>query len=289
MDIKLPVKTLHHATYPGIAPDRPEVSTRGKSAVITGGGTGIGTAVAQSFARSGVSHLALLGRTEATLLETKAKVAAISPATNVHTYVVDVIDAAATTLAVGAFAAVIGGRGIDVLVANAGIVGETKAVVDLSADEFWRPIEVNVRGNFNLVRAFDAHATADATIIHVSTAAVHIPYLPGYSAYRSSKLAATRLLDNYAGDRPGLRVVHMHPGLVRTPGTAPLAAALDGVPGIAWDDAALAGDFAVWLASDEAAFLRGRFVWAGWDVEELMALRGELEADPSKLTIGLVV
>jgi hypothetical protein len=36
----------------------------------------------------------------------------------------------------------------------------------------------------------------------------------------------------------------------------------------------LAGDFLVWMASPEAAFLRGRQVWANWDVDEL-----KLEAD----------
>ena len=39
----------------------------------------------------------------------------------------------------------------------------------------------------------------------------------------------------------------------------------------------LPGHFIVWLASKEAEFLKGKFVWANWDVEELMARKDEIE------------
>ena len=50
----------------------------------------------------------------------------------------------------------------------------------------------------------------------------------------------------------------------------------------------LPGDFAVWLVSPEAEFLNGRFVWAQWDVDELISLKERIVADPSYLTIALV-
>ena len=51
-----------------------------------------------------------------------------------------------------------------------------------------------------------------------------------------------------------------------------------GKPGpINYDTVRLPAHFAVWLCSEEAKFLRGRFVWSNWDVEELMARRGEIE------------
>lgn len=40
--------------------------------------------------------------------------------------------------------------------------------------------------------------------------------------------------------------------------------------------AELPGNFAVWLASSEANFLRSKFVWANWDVDELMARAEEI-------------
>ena len=48
----------------------------------------------------------------------------------------------------------------------------------------------------------------------------------------------------------------------------------------------LAADFLVWAASEEAAFLRGKFVFATWDVEELKAKKGEIEQS-GELTMAL--
>ncbi len=55
----------------------------------------------------------------------------------------------------------------------------------------------------------------------------------------------------------------------------------------AWDNVLLPGQFAVWLASKEAAFLKGRFVWANWDVRELVGRKGDFERDAELLTVGL--
>jgi len=43
----------------------------------------------------------------------------------------------------------------------------------------------------------------------------------------------------------------------------------------------------VWLASPEAAFLKGRFVWANWDVAKLKEKTKALEENPTLLTVGL--
>lgn len=40
---------------------------------------------------------------------------------------------------------------------------------------------------------------------------------------------------------------------------------------------ALPGQFNLWLASPEAEFLKGKFIWVNWDVEELKALAGEIK------------
>lgn len=45
--------------------------------------------------------------------------------------------------------------------------------------------------------------------------------------------------------------------------------------------------FNLWLASPEARFLRGKFVWCNWDVEELKAQAKEIE-EGSKLSIGMI-
>jgi hypothetical protein len=48
----------------------------------------------------------------------------------------------------------------------------------------------------------------------------------------------------------------------------------------------LPANFNVWLASPEATFLKGKYLWANWDVDELKARAKELESS-SLLTIGL--
>jgi hypothetical protein len=49
----------------------------------------------------------------------------------------------------------------------------------------------------------------------------------------------------------------------------------------------LPASFYVWLASPEARFLKGKFLWANWDVDELKAKAKEIESG-SLLAIGLV-
>ena len=46
-------------------------------------------------------------------------------------------------------------------------------------------------------------------------------------------------------------------------------------------------DFIVWLASPEGTFLKGKTVWANWDVDELKSAAPKIEASPA-LTLGLL-
>ena len=50
--------------------------------------------------------------------------------------------------------------------------------------------------------------------------------------------------------------------------------------------ATMPADTMVWLSTPEAAFLKGRFIWANWDVEELMSMAAEIEKD-DLLTLSL--
>ncbi len=49
----------------------------------------------------------------------------------------------------------------------------------------------------------------------------------------------------------------------------------------------LPSHFSVWLVSDEAKFLRGRFVWANWDVEELISRKDELKENKELFSLTL--
>jgi len=43
----------------------------------------------------------------------------------------------------------------------------------------------------------------------------------------------------------------------------------------------------VWLSSPEASFLKGRFLWANWDVKVFKERRRDFEENPQLLTLGL--
>jgi len=49
----------------------------------------------------------------------------------------------------------------------------------------------------------------------------------------------------------------------------------------------LPGHFCVWLCKPDADFLRGRFVWANWDVDELIAKKDQIVKNDS-LKLGLL-
>ncbi|KAL7922776.1 NAD(P)-binding protein [Trichoderma austrokoningii] len=275
-------KVFHHEPYAAILPTRPELSTQGKHVVITGAGTGIGVAIALSFAQSGASSIALLGRTEVTLLKTKQAVNAICPETAVHIVTADVADEASVRAALDKYAS-IAGKKLDILVANAGVFPDPETLLDTDASLWWSGFEINVRGQFNLVRAFVPLAENKATIIHVTTSVVQFPFVPGSSSYHGSKMAGSKIFDYLHHENPDLRVLQFHPGVVQT---SMSQKSFDrGIPRPVMDDASLPGAFAVWCASADSERLRGKFLWANWDVDELKAK--ELQGT-QQLTMGLL-
>ena len=147
--------------------------------------------------------------------------------------------------------------------------------------------EVTIRGNFNVLTSFQPRAAPDASVIHVSSSAFHLQYMPGYSAYRASKSAATKVFEYFSHENPRLFVLQVHPDLIlgTTMSEKFGKSAVDS--GLVPDDIELSGDFAVWAVSKEARFLNRRFSWANWDVEELQVDKKIIEANSSKFTVGL--
>jgi shikimate 5-dehydrogenase len=64
-------KIHHHDTYPALKEAKTQNACKTKSVFITGAGTGIGKAIALSFARASADAVFLAGRTKATLEETQ--------------------------------------------------------------------------------------------------------------------------------------------------------------------------------------------------------------------------
>lgn len=130
-----PVNEWHNDTYAALNPKRPELSAKGKKIVITGGGYGIGRATAIAFAEAGAAGIAILGRKEAPLLETKEYIEKTYKIP-VSSHVADVTDEAAVKKA----AKEIGEW--HVLDMNAGYFSSPAGTLEISADEWWKSFEV---------------------------------------------------------------------------------------------------------------------------------------------------
>ncbi|GFF36567.1 serine 3-dehydrogenase [Aspergillus udagawae] len=139
-------------------------------------------------------------------------------------------------------------------------------------------------GNLNVVNAFlDAPKKEGKVIVDFTSYASYMPF-PQTGPYGASKAAFSLLMRHVQNEHPELRVYTLHPGAVWTQAAAAAGMTKDMLD---WDDEDLPGQFVVWLAGQEAAFLKGRFLASHWDVTELMARKETFELDAYLSTIGL--
>lgn len=181
----------------------------GKTALITGGNSGIGLATARLFAAEG-ARVAILGRNEQTLAE-----AAESIGKDTVTARLDVADVASIEPAVARVAERLGR--IDVVFANAGIADSTP-VGDTELAVFEKVLRTNLTGAFFTVQAALPYLRDGAAV--VLNGSVHaVLGAPGYAAYGSSKAGIRALTRNLAADLAprGIRVNQVTPGATRTP------------------------------------------------------------------------
>ena len=208
-----PTSTWHTESYPSISPSRPELSAKGKAILITGGGTGIGAETARSFAVAGASRIALLGRREQPLLETKASIEERFPGIEVFIASTDVTDKTQVDAAFSSFA---GSTKIDVLVSGAAMIGPQDPIRDVDGEKFLHAIDQNLRGALFVSQAFLRHASKNAVALDINSSAAHVNFGDGFSAYVVAKLAVFRLWDSVAVGNPDLSTFHIQPGVVDT-------------------------------------------------------------------------
>jgi len=216
-----PYRTYHRASYAAIDPTQPALSTKSKSAVVTGAGSGIGASIAVSLAKSAISYIALVGRREDALRKTKSAIEAVSASTKVYLYAVDITDLAAIDEALKGFVQKCPSGMLDILVANAGSLGPLSSIRDADPGQWWNGFEVNVKGNFNLVHAFLPLASAASSIVHISSGVIHGPYFPNESSYCASKAGAAKLFEYVHHEHPEMFVLCLQPGLVAETGMSP--------------------------------------------------------------------
>lgn len=151
----------------------------GRTAVITGGASGLGLAVARRIVAEG-GEVALWDLNPDQLAVTAAELG------GAHVEQLDVADADAVARAAEATAAALGK--IDILVCSAGITGATVPVQEFPLDSWRRVIDINLNGLFYCCRAVVPHLLANGygRIVNVSSVAGKEGN-PNASAYSASK------------------------------------------------------------------------------------------------------
>ncbi|MFF2470165.1 SDR family NAD(P)-dependent oxidoreductase [Streptomyces mirabilis] len=195
----------------------------GLTALVTGGASGIGLAVASLLAERG-ARVAVLDLDPASLKEP------------LRGFTADVSDDASVRAAVDAAAAVLGG--IDILVNNAGI-GAIGSIEDNPDDQWHRVLDVNLLGVVRATRAALPYLrrSAHASVVNLGSI-VTTTGLPQRALYSASKGAVLSLTLAMAADhvREGIRVNCVNPGTVDTPWVGRL---LEAAPDPAAERAAL--------------------------------------------------
>lgn len=227
----------------------------GRVAVVTGGGRGIGRAVAELFAGEGaqVAVWELAPPGECWWEESRGRI------------VMDEVDVASAEAVRQAAARMAARHGrVDVLVNNAGVnVRRQPHLEELTEEELQPLLEVNLKGAVRVTQALLSHIPAGGCIINVSSILAAQGF-PGQSAYAASKAgleALTRVWARELGPR-GITVNAVAPGFIDTEMNAALSPELHRgvVARTALRRLGRAEDVAracLFLASAEAAFITG--------------------------------
>jgi NAD(P)-dependent dehydrogenase (short-subunit alcohol dehydrogenase family) len=240
---------------------------QGKKSLIYGGGTGIGLACAEALAREG-SAVFISGRREAVLQEAAAGLAKITKAGHAAGDATSVTDVERVTAAAAGFMG-----GIDTIVISAGAAGSTP-IFNADPDEFQRIMDNNLRPLFLAVRYAIPHllAAGNGSVIAISS----MYGLVGQRervAYCGAKAGVIGMVKSMALDLAdkGIRVNAVCPGFIETP-LAIAVANLEPDPEAVLRAKRLmhpipragrleeVGELAVYLASDQSAFMTGQAI-----------------------------
>ncbi|KAH7413157.1 putative oxidoreductase ucpA [Cadophora sp. MPI-SDFR-AT-0126] len=272
-------KTVYRDVYPAIDPTSASNSQAGKVVVITGASRGLGRlAFVKSFAKASPKAMVLVARALGPLEEVRDEIHAINKDIEVLAVPTDLLSAESIASLWEKVKEKFGHA--DVLINNAGSLnGGT--IADAEVDKWWSDFETNVKGVFLLTQGFLRLLGKErkGSIVALSTSAAFMAF-PGMSCYSISKLASTQLQAFVAAENPNVTAISVHPGIVLTDMT------LDAFRPYAKDTPELVGGLGVWLSTEKAEFLNGRYIEANWSVDDLVARKEEI-VGKGKLSVKL--
>jgi len=241
----------------------------GKSVAVIGGASGIGEAVTIGCGRAG-ARVVCLDVNEASARRVASRAAAEGGTCDAAS--LDITDGPAVERALEAIA---GQHGLDVAVCTPSI-NVRKAILRYTDEELSRVLDVNIKGNFNVLRAAGRIMTAQrrGSIILFSSVRSQVVE-PGQSVYAATKAGIVQLVKTAAAEFGpfNVRVNAIGPGVIETPLTEPIKS------NKAWYDAYAAKSVfnrwgrpdemvgpTIFLASDAASYVTGTILFAdgGW-------------------------
>lgn len=191
-------------------------SLAGRSAIVTGGGTGIGAACATRLAQDGM-NVTICGRTESKLTEVVDRIKAGGASGQIRHQVTDVTVEADVAALIANHVDAFGG--LNGFVANAGGGGGMGPYHLLDTDEFLRVLHLNVLGTMLSVKYSAAHmvAAGGGSFVGMSSLAGHIPH-PMFGAYCVSKAGIEEMMRNAANEygETKVRFNAIRPGFIST-------------------------------------------------------------------------
>jgi 2-dehydro-3-deoxy-L-rhamnonate dehydrogenase (NAD+) len=232
-----------------------QLDLKGRHAVVTGGATGLGLAIAERLAASGAS-VAIWDVDEPAARAAAAKLAGSAA-------VADVGDRASVARAMEATLRLV--PAIDILVNNAGITGPNATLWDYPPDAWERVFAVNVDGVFNCCRAVvpQMRARNNGRIVNIASVAGKEgnPNASAYSASKAAVIALTKSLAKELADT-GIRVNCVTPAAVRTAIFAQMSQAhidymLSKIPLGRFGEPHEIAALVAWLASEDCSFSTG--------------------------------
>jgi NAD(P)-dependent dehydrogenase (short-subunit alcohol dehydrogenase family) len=265
-------------------PERTDRRLAGTTALVTGGGRGLGRAIAQALGSAGAA-VAIAARSPDELAASLTDLRAAG--TTSVALQVDVTDRAAVEAIVEQTERELGP--IDLLVNNAGTCNAIAPVWEVDPDVWWREVEIHLRGSFLCARAVlpGMIARGRGRIINMASGVGLLPF-PFTSAYSCGKAALMRLTDSLAVSTRalGVHVFAISPGNVRTAMMDHLENSEAGRrwlggperrAGLEFQAPERVAQLCVRLASGQADSLSGRYIHVTYDLDGMLGRVAEIE------------